>query len=233
MLYYQLVGCNIFVAYDRDLRRFYVIRISKLPIDGQNDSSNSMRLERPEKIYNRKELLRRKSEIAQPTQNSSRCSDANSPFPSIGIPEEIKKQRRSFCQPSASRNGNGNNFRRRSLTSDLAPDGQMDNDNKDILYCAYAEYVVDYLRSCGIHAKLMLHVMAKQCQDRIGTNQNFISFDGSVSRLTYHGEAAFYGVYRQSTWQFGLKDIGLARVADLINYATINNGTEDISERQV
>ena len=73
--------------------------------------------------------------------------------------------------------------------------------------------------------------MAKHCENKPGTNQFFVSSDGSASRFTYHGEAVFYGVLRQSTWQFGLKDVGLATVANLINYATNNSGKDEISER--
>ena len=95
------------------------------------------------------------------------------------------------------------------------------------VYCAYAEFVIDYLRILGIKASLVLHIAPKNGKD----GPCSISPNGKFSRYTYNGEAIFYGVLRQSTWQFGLKDIGLATLVNLINYTATNRYQDNISER--
>ena len=158
------------------------------------------------------------------------CQDTQSSF-LLTVEPENKERRRSFCQIGI-RKGD---WRRQSFAVTRGysrqHSKQSNNNSKEFIFYAYAEYVIDYLRSCGIRAKLVLHIMAKHCENKATTTQLFVSSDGSASRFTYHGEAIFYGVLRQSTWQFGLKDVGLATVANLINYTTNNNDKEEISER--
>ena len=219
----------MFIAYDRDLHKYYAIRISKPisrkisyiePIDTDNLSYGSRDL-----------FKRRRSELAQTLKTRKFSDIGHAP----GLPFHCKKdmtkmeQKRSLCQ---TRTVWGHNTLRRKShqffnTTSSEKSLAKNNDN---VYCAYAEYVLDYLRSIGIRGKLVLHVTAKNGQD----DHSYISSDGKFARFTYHGEAIFYGILRQSTWQFGLKDVGLATVANLINYTTnSNNNKGDIAERFV
>ena len=208
------------------MHRYYAIRISK-PIRRkityiEPDVSEDL-------VCARREILkRRRSEIAPTRKFSDINTDSGSSLSSKnGFAHKLQK--RSLCQISS--NWGNTAMRRRSHQFSYAtPNEKSANRNYDNVYCAYAEYVIDYLRSCGIQAKLVLQVTAKNGRDDI----SYVSSDGKFSRFTYHGEAIFYGILRQATWQFGLKDLGLATVANLINYTTAgNNSKDDIAERYV
>ena len=166
---------------------------------------------------------KRGSEI-HPRKFSDITFDTRSRFNGNNYYEGEKK--RSFCQVGST---HGSITTRRkshqffnSTTSDKPLGGSTES-----VYCAYAEYVIDYLRSLGIKASLVLHVAPKNGKD----DPCSISPNGKFPRYTYNGEAIFYGVLRQSTWQFGLKDIGLATLVNLINYTATNRYQDNISER--
>ena len=217
----------MFIAYDRDLHKYYAIRISKPicrkisyiePIDSDDLS------------YGGRDLLkRRRSELAQTVKTRKLSDISHSPGAPFHSKKEItkKEKKRSLCQMRSV--WGHSTLRRKShqFFNSTSPEKSLIRNN-DNVYCAYAEYALDYLRSIGIRGKLVLHVSAKNGQN----DHSYISSDGKFARFTYHGEAIFYGILRQSTWQFGLKDVGLATVANLINYTTNSNSNKgDIAER--
>ena len=183
------------------------------------------RVDSEDSPYGTRELQgRRKSGSIHPRKFSDITFDTRSKFYSNRYYENEKK--RSFCQIGSTYGGI--TARRKShqffnsTTSDKPPGGSTES-----VYCAYAEYVIDYLRSLGIKASLVLHIAPKNGKDEPCS----ISPNGKFSRYTYNGEAIFYGVLRQSTWQFGLKDIGLATLVNLINYTATNRYQDNIAER--
>ena len=219
------MGCNIFVAYDRDLHKYYVIRISK-PISSK--ISYIQPVESEDSSYSGRDLFKRRRSELSHARKFSDISITSSGSPLLSGKEfKGKEQKRSLCQIRSC--WGTDTLRRKSHQFiNAPPTDKSTTRHNDNVYCAYAEYVLDYLRSCGIRGKLVLHVTAKNGQN----DHSYISPDGKFSRFTYHGEAIFYGILRQSTWQFGLKDVGLATVANLINYTTNNNNNkDDIAER--